>query len=109
MKQVVAERKDIVFYIKMLPLVQIHPQAYNKSKAIVCEKSNEKSMAMLEDAFAKKPLPEPSCDTDAIDKNIELAASFGIRGTPTIIFQNGKKMSGAPPAADLIKLIESSL
>ena len=40
-KQVIEKRKDIVFYLKMFPLQQIHPQAYEKSKTIVCEKRSE--------------------------------------------------------------------
>jgi thiol:disulfide interchange protein DsbC len=101
MKKVLETRKDIVFYIVMFPL-KIHPQAYAKSKAIVCEKS----IKLLEDAYDKKPLPEPSCETDIIEKNIALASSLGITSTPALVFQNGRKASGAMKAQDLIKLIE---
>ena len=94
-------RKDIVFYIKMFPL-SIHPQAYIKSKAIVCEKS----IKLLEDAYDRKPLPEPSCETDVIEKNIALVNSLGITSTPSVVFQDGRKASGAMKAEDLIKLID---
>ncbi|MFA4919149.1 MAG: hypothetical protein WC581_07855 [Thermodesulfovibrionales bacterium] len=43
------ERKDIAFYIKLYPL-PMHKDAYGKAKTIVCEKS----LALLENAFAKK-------------------------------------------------------
>ena len=102
MKKIVEKRKDIVFYLKMLPLTSIHPEAYNKSKAIVCEKS----IKLLEDAYAKKKLPSPSCDTDAIDKNIKLAEKLGIRGTPAIVLPDGRLISGTMDAEKLIKLIE---
>lgn len=101
MKKVLEARKDIVFYIKMFPL-SIHPQAYIKSKAIVCEKS----IKLLEDAFDGKPLPEPGCETDVIEKNIALVNSLGITSTPSVVFQNGRKASGAMKAEALIKLIE---
>ena len=52
MKKVIEKRKDIAFFIKMYPL-PMHKGAYEKSKTIVCEKS----LALLEDAFAKKTLP----------------------------------------------------
>jgi thiol:disulfide interchange protein DsbC len=55
MKKVVADRKDIAFYIKLFPL-KSNLEAYEKSKAILCEKS----LSLLEDAFAKKPLPKPN-------------------------------------------------
>ncbi|NOZ26381.1 MAG: thioredoxin fold domain-containing protein [Nitrospirae bacterium] len=102
MKKIVEKRDDIVFYLKMYPLTSIHPKAYNKSKAIVCEKS----IKLLEDAYDKKAIPAPKCETDAIDKNIALAKKLGIRGTPAIILPDGRLLSGNKTAADLIKLIE---
>ncbi len=102
MKKIVKKRNDIAFYLKMYPLTSIHPEAYNKSKAIVCEKS----LKLLEDAYEKKPIPAPTCTTDAIDKNIELAKKLGIRGTPAIILPDGRLLSGNQKAEDLIKLIE---
>lgn len=86
----VAERKDIVFYIKMYPL-PMHKGADEKAKTIVCEKSLE----LLEDAFAKKELPKAKCDTKAVDENIKLAQKLGINGTPAIIFPDGRVVPGA--------------
>jgi thiol:disulfide interchange protein DsbC len=100
MKKVVAERKDIVFYIKMYPL-PMHKDAYDKAKAIVCEKS----LALLEDAFEKKPLPKPKCETTAIDENIKLAQKLGISGTPAMIFPDGKLVPGALDAKAIIEKI----
>ena len=107
MKQVIEKRKDIVFYLKMFPLQQIHPQAYEKSKTIVCEKSNEKAIKLLEDAYAKKEIPKPSCDTKVIDENIQLALKLGIISTPKLVFSDGRTVSGLIKAEELIKLIEN--
>jgi len=100
MKKVVAERKDVAFYIKMYPL-PMHKDAYDKAKAIVCEKS----LALLEDAFEKKPLPKPKCETTAIDENIKLAQKLGISGTPAMIFPDGKLVPGALDAKAIIEKI----
>lgn len=100
MKKVVAERKDIAFYIKMFPL-PMHKEAYDKAKAIVCEKS----LALLENAFEKKPLPKPKCETTAIDENIKLAQKLGISGTPAMIFPDGKLVPGALDAKAIIEKI----
>ena len=100
MKKVVAERKDIVFYIKMYPL-PMHKDAYDKAKAIVCEKS----LALLDDAFEKKPLPKPKCETTVIDENIKLAQKLGISGTPAMIFPDGKLVPGALDAKAIIEKI----
>ncbi len=101
MKKVVEERKDIVFFIKMYPLKQIQPEAYDKAKAILCEKS----LALLDDAFQRKPLPKPSCDTKAVDESIQLAQRLGIQSVPTLIMPDGRVIPGARDAKPLIELI----
>ncbi len=100
MKKVIAERKDVVFYVKMFPL-PMHKGAYDKAKAIVCEKS----ITLLEDAFAKKEIPKPKCDTKVIDENIALAQKLGISGTPALIFPDGKVVPGAVDAKALMEMI----
>ena len=101
MKKVIEKRKDISFAIKMFPLA-FHKGADVKAKTIVCEKS----LALLEDAFAKKPLPAPKCDTKAIEENIKLAEELGIRGTPAIILPSGNIIPGYKDADALIDLID---
>ncbi|MEW6418708.1 MAG: DsbC family protein [Nitrospirota bacterium] len=100
MKKVIEKRKDIAFYIKMFPL-KIHPEAYEKSKAIVCEKS----LTLLEDAFEKKQLPKPKCETSAIDDNLKLGEKLGISGTPALIMPDGRVISGYKEADAIIDLV----
>lgn len=99
MKKVIAERKDIAFFIKMLPVTGV--QAYEKSKTIVCEKS----LKLLEDAFEKKPLPKPNCETTVLDENIKLAEKLGISGTPAIILPDGKVIPGYKDAKGIMEMI----
>jgi thiol:disulfide interchange protein DsbC len=101
MKKIIEERKDVAFHIKMFPLVKIHPGAYEKAKAILCEKS----LTLLEDAYEKKPLPKPSCETTVVDENIRLAEKLGISSLPTLVFPNGKVISGYQDAKTLINII----
>ncbi len=100
MKKIIEERKDIAFYIKMYPL-KSHSEAYKKAKAIVCEKS----LVLLEDAFNKKPLSEPKCETTAVDENIKLAERLGISSTPTLILPDGRVLPGYKDAKTLLNLI----
>jgi thiol:disulfide interchange protein DsbC len=100
MKQVTNERKDIVFYIKLFPLKN-HPEAFQKSKSIVCEKS----LALLEDAFEKKPIPKAKCETSAVDENIKLAEKLGITSVPSVILPDGRVFPGYKDARSLIQLI----
>jgi len=102
MKKIIEERKDIVFYIKLFPL-PIHPEAYEKSKAIVCEKS----LALLEEAFDKKPLPKPNCETSMIDENIKLAEKLGISSVPVLILPDGRVIHGYRDSKTLVNLIDN--
>ena len=100
LKKVIEERKDIAFYMKMFPL-KIHPEAYEKSKAIVCENS----LALLDDAFENKPLPKAKCETSVIDENIKLAKTLGISSTPCLVLPDGKIFSGSKDAKVIINMV----
>ena len=100
LKKVVAERKDIAFYIKMFPL-PIHKDAAAKARAIVCEKS----LALLDAAFEKKAIPKARCKAPAVDDNIKLGKKLGISGTPTLIMPDGRVVSGYRDAKTLEALI----
>ncbi len=101
MKRVLEKRNDVSFHFILFPL-RFHKDAKRKSESIWCEKS----MEMLEDAFAKKPVPDPTCETDVIDKNIALAGQLGITGTPAIIFSDGRMVSGFINAEKILELLD---
>jgi thiol:disulfide interchange protein DsbC len=103
MKKVLEKRKDIAFLVMMYPL-PMHKDAYKKSKSVVCEKS----LSLLDDAFSKKPVPEPTCETTAIDDIISLAKKLGITGTPALILPNGNLVPGYKDADSLISLIDKT-
>jgi len=103
LKEIVRQRKDIAFYIKLFPL-PIHPNAYPTAKAIVCAKS----LDLLEDSYNKKSVAPAACETTAIDQNIALAQKLGIRSTPTLILPNGRILPGMKKADALIPLLEAA-
>ncbi len=102
-KKITAKRSDIAFYMKMYPL-PMHPNAYDKSKAIVCQKT----VKLLDDAFAGKKLPSAECETSEIDDNIKLAKELGITGTPALIMPDGRLVPGYAPAETLLPIIDGS-
>jgi len=100
-KKVLEKRDDIAFYLKLYPLVNLHPAAYEKAKAVSCEKS----VKLLEDAMNGKSLPKASCEDKEVDATIKLAAELGISSTPTIIVPDGTVIGGFVEADALIKLV----
>jgi thiol:disulfide interchange protein DsbC len=101
MKKVVKERKDIAFFLKMNPL-KMHPGAYDKAKAIVCENK----IQLLEDAYEKKPLPAPRCKTSVVDETVKLAEKLGLTSAPILIMPDGRVVRGYREAGDLKTLID---
>lgn len=106
MKQIVEERKDIAFYQSMYPLLSIHPKAYDKGHAVLCAKSNEESLKLLEDAYAKKTLPKPDCDNTTMEKQMAFGKSLGINSTPTILFMDGSRVAGVMEKDALIAAMD---
>jgi thiol:disulfide interchange protein DsbC len=102
-KKIIEKREDIAFYLKLFPL-PIHPEAYDKSRAIIC---NDKSLKLLEDAFAGKKLPEPDCEAKEVDATIALGKELGIRGTPTIILPDGRLLPGYVDADTFLEILDN--
>jgi thiol:disulfide interchange protein DsbC len=102
LKKIIEKRSDIAFLLKLYPL-PMHPDAYDKSRTIVCEKS----VKLLEDAFAGKKLAAPKCPSKEVDENIKLAKELGITGTPTLILPDGRVVPGYVDADTLLQLLES--
>ncbi len=102
MKKIVNDNEDFAFFIKMLPL-EIHPAAYDKAKAIICEKSAE----LLEKTLAGEEIDPPKCETDQIEKNRVLAKKLKIRSTPTLIFPDGRVYPGFKSAEKIYEFMDA--
>lgn len=102
-KKVLEKRKDIVFYLKLFPL-QMHKDSYWKATTISCKKS----LKLLEDNFAKKPIQKAVCKSSEIDENIKLGQTLGITSTPSIILPDGRVRSGALQADTIMDLVDGS-
>lgn len=72
---------------------------WTKSQNVWCAKDRNSAFS---DAKADKEVPEAVCDSP-VAKHYELGQKLGVRGTPTIILENGKIIDGYLPAAELAK------
>ena len=101
MKKLAQERQDVAFYIKMFPL---NAKSWEKAKAIVCSKS----LQMLEDSLAKAEIPAAGCETDQLEKNTRVGRSIGVRSTPTLVFPDGRVMSGYKTAERIAEILDET-
>ena len=88
--------KDVTVYTFILPL---KPQSVAPSKQVFCE--SDPAFAW-ENLISKgiEPKTKKGC-ANPIERNMLLAKSLGLNGTPALIFEDGAKMMGAYPAADI--------
>jgi thiol:disulfide interchange protein DsbC len=89
---------DVTVYTFLLPILS--PDSTEKSRAIWCSKDRAKAW---EQVMLKGALTEPSkpCDVAVLDKNLQLAQRFNIRGTPAIYLASGQQLGGYVPAAQI--------
>jgi len=100
LKKVIAENKDIAFYLKLIAL-PMHIDARWKSESILCSKS----LRLLEDNFEQKPIPKPTCETKAVEDNINLSKTLDITGTPTMIMPDGMLVIGGREAKAIADMV----
>lgn len=101
MKKVLAERKDVAFYLIMFPL-EMHKDAYKKAQAILCDKSAK----LADDAFSGKEVPEPKCSNEVVERTKALGLSLGVNSTPMLVREDGTVNAGALPADKLSEWID---
>jgi len=100
-KQAAAKDAGVAFFVMPYPRNRNDQATYRKCLAVVCSKSEK----MLDDAYAGKELPAPSCKSDAVDQTIRLTERLRIEGTPTLILPDGRMVSGYMEAEALLALL----
>ena len=103
LKKLAKLEQDVAIYIMLMPL-PMHPQAYDKARAVLESKSSE----ILDKAFEGKDVPKPTQEGSkkAIDEIIKFANTNGINGTPTMVLSDGRVQVGGRDAEGLKKLLE---
>ncbi len=99
LSKAVERRPGLAFYVKIFPLPK---SSRAKALTLVCTRSPE----LLDAAMAGRPLPEAECETDQLDRNVELGRSIGVRSTPTLVFPDGRVIPGAKTADRILLLLD---
>jgi len=102
MKKAVAKDPNAAFFVMPYPRNPNDKATYQKCLAVVCAKSEK----LLDDAYAGKKVPAPTCKSDAVANTIRLAQRLQIQGTPTMILPDGRLVSGYRDADALLELLK---
>jgi thiol:disulfide interchange protein DsbC len=90
---------DLTMYVFLYPILS--PDSIEKSKQIWC--SADRGQVWLDHMVKEAAITGESKCATPIDQNLAFGQSKKIHGTPTIIFENGERVPGAIPLADLEK------
>jgi thiol:disulfide interchange protein DsbC len=93
--------KDVTIYTFLYPV--LGPDSNDKSRSIWCSKDAQKTWRawMIDGSTPAKVMG--NCDTAAIERNSVFGRKYRINGTPAILFEDGQRVPGAMPAADVEK------
>ncbi|MHB1011717.1 MAG: DsbC family protein [Desulfobacteria bacterium] len=100
-KKAAAKDPDVAFLVMPYPRNPNDRATFRKCQAVVCSKSEK----LLDDAYAGKEVPAPTCKSDAVDDTMKLADRLKIQGTPTMILPDGRMISGYMEAEALLALL----
>ncbi len=96
--------KDVTIYNFVYPV--LGPDSNEKSRAIWCSKDAMKTWREWMIDGVTPPRAMGKCDDAAIQRTIEYGKKYRINGTPAIVFENGDRVPGALPAAELAKRLD---
>lgn len=105
----VREEPELQISIVLTPL-DIHPDATRKSDVIVCrsQENMEEGLGLLQQSLAGKAVSGTGCGRNYGDEGKKLGRELGIGMTPTMVFGNGKIVSGARKKEEIRKLLEEA-
>lgn len=101
-----AKMTDLTIYTFLMPIPSLHPRAQNKSEQIWCQSDRTAAWtAWMREG--KNPPPVPAC-ANPVAETMALGQQHGFNGTPTLVFPNGKTLSGYLQQAALKEAINSN-
>ncbi len=99
--------KDVTIYTFLYPV--LGPDSSEKSRSIWCSKDAMKTWRAWMIDGVTPPKVMGACDIAAIERNSAFGRKYRVNGTPAILFEDGKRVPGAMPAAEVEKrLVEAS-
>lgn len=104
LKEISAQRDDLVFYLKLLPDSR-KDDSFWKSETIV----TSRSLQLLEDSLAGHPIPRPKEPVPEVSETLDTADRLAISSTPTLVLPDGTFVEGALSLETLMNWIDGRL
>ena len=99
--------KDVTIYTFLYPV--LGPDSNDKARSIWCSKDAMKTWRAWMIDGVTPPKAAGACDPAAVERNTAFGQKYRVNGTPAILFEDGRRVPGAMPAAEVEKrLAEAS-
>jgi thiol:disulfide interchange protein DsbC len=98
--------KDVTVYTFLIPI--LGGDSPDKARNVWCAKDNA---TVWRDWMIKGvvlPRSMGACDSSALQRNLAMAKKFRVNGTPALVFEDGKRVPGALPPAEVEKQLVAS-
>lgn len=96
--------RGIAIRYAAFPRAGVPSKAYTEMVSVWCSQDRRKAIT---DAKAGRPIPGRQCD-NPVKKEYELGRLLGVRGTPTLITDEGTVIPGYVPAARLARGLDAA-
>jgi thiol:disulfide interchange protein DsbC len=96
------ELHNVTIHVFLYPLTSLHPNARTNAIAVWCSADRSKAW---QDKMLRDVLPSAQDCPNPVDRNVALGSKLGFAGTPTLIFPDGKVVSGVIPTASIERLL----
>ncbi len=93
------ELKNVSIYTFLYPV--LGPDSSAKSKDIWCAKEPGKTWRIWMIEGTTPAAAKANCDTAALDRNLAMGQKYKVQGTPAVVFEDGSRVPGALPAAQI--------
>jgi thiol:disulfide interchange protein DsbC len=93
--------KDVTVYTFLYPI--LGGDSPEKARNIWCAKDNSAVWRDWMIHGTAAPRSMGNCDTSALQRNLALGQKFRVTGTPALVFEDGKRVPGALPPAEVEK------
>jgi thiol:disulfide interchange protein DsbC len=88
----------------MYPRAGVGSESYNKAVWVWCADDRQDAITR---AKRGEEIPHKTC-ANPVKEQFELGQTLGVRGTPSIILENGQMVPGYVPAAQLAQMLDEN-
>lgn len=106
LEQELAQVDNMTLYVFLLPFEHRNPGATDKARGIWC--ATDRASAWHETVANGRTPPAPATCSAPIDETLKIASKHHVNVLPTLVFADGRRMTGALSASHIERLLAAT-